>query len=181
MKKHMILTISIAIILSMLLIGCSSTDGSIYAMVQRYNKFLSILPDDLKDAFDIDSKEYSDMYLAWQEESQVWIDEIIVKESSGTNMISSKFLPDTKEYAIGMLTNRFYERGNPNDLMLKVYSHTTSLGKSIAELEKSDEAFSNKLHSLKVDEAIVNFNNEETAFYYLWNYAIMLERPRRFQ
>ena len=37
------------------------------------------------------------------------------------------------------------------------------------------------MFSLKKDEAIEHFTTEETIFYYVWNYLITIDRPRRFQ
>lgn len=182
MKKYLrTILISLIICQSVVLTSCSSNAGSISAMNSRYNDFLKILPSDLKDAFEFDSQKYSADYSRWQEEANTWIENTIEKEDSGANKIEANFVPDTKEYAIGMVTNKFYERQNPYALMDEVYAHTKSLGSELAKLEAEDQSFSNKLHQLKVSEAIENFNSEETAFYYLWNYTLMLERPRRFQ
>ncbi len=178
MKKYAIIFVPIIIFL---FISCSSTDGSLAAMKQRYNKFLDILPDDLADKFKIDSKEYGSLYLQWQNEANAWIDDITTKEDMEVNLVKNTLTPDTIEYAVGMLTNKSYERSNPYSLMNTVYAHSANLGKEIEQLENADESFSNRLHHLKEDEAIINFSSEETAFYYLWNYAIMLSRPRRFQ
>ena len=51
---------------------------------------------------------------------------------------------------------------------------------NIKDLEK-ESIFSNNLHSLKEDEAIVHFTTDDTVFYYVWNYLIGIDRPRRFQ
>ncbi len=183
MKRYsrLVITTFITIACTLVATSCSSNAGSFSAMNSRYNSFLKILPNDLEDAFKIDSQKYADTYKLWQEEANLWIDNIMLEENNGVKNIEAKFVPDTKDYAIGVLTNRFYERRNPYELMDKVYAHTKNLGHDIAQLEKTDQDFSNKLHRIKIDEAIENFNSEETAFYYLWNYTLMLERPRRFQ
>lgn len=183
MKRYLRLTLAILTIVSYayILASCSSNAGSYAAMNSRYNDFLKILPSELKDAFVLDSQKYGEEYKRWQDDANLWIDNILSKENSGADNIVANFVPDTKDYAIGILTNKFYERQNPYVLMDEIYTHTQILGRDIAKLEMSDQDFSNKLHRLKVDEAIVNFDSEETAFYYLWNYALMLERPRRFQ
>ena len=64
--------------------------------------------------------------------------------------------------------------------MAKVKAHTDQLSLKIDELQK-DEAFSNSMIKLKKDEAVENFTTEDTVFYYVWNYLITIERPRRFQ
>ncbi len=182
MKKYSRLILAIINLISCLaLASCSSNAGSISAMKSRYNDFLKILPADLKDAFEFDSEKYAADYKRWQEEANLWIKNTIQDENRGADSIQANFTPDTKEYSIGILTNKFYERKNPYELMSEVYEHTKSLGNDIAKLEAQDQSFSNKLHHLKIGEAIENFNSDETAFYYLWNYTLMLERPRRFQ
>ena len=64
--------------------------------------------------------------------------------------------------------------------MIKIKTHTDNLALNIKELEK-EEGFSNSMFSLKKDEAIEHFTTEETIFYYVWNYLITIDRPRRFQ
>ncbi len=178
---HSILTTIMITTLALITASCNSNAGSISAMNSRYNDFLKILPSDLRDDFLINSTKYSADYKRWQDEANLWIDNIISEENIGADSIKANYQPDTKLYNIGILTNKFYERKNPYELMEEVYAHTQKLGADIAKLEMSDQDFSNKLHHLKVDEAIINFDSEETAFYYLWNYTLMLERPRRFQ
>ena len=64
--------------------------------------------------------------------------------------------------------------------MSKVKAHTDELSLKIEELEK-DDAFSNSMIKLKKDEAVENFTTKDTIFYYVWNYLITIDRPRRFQ
>ena len=64
--------------------------------------------------------------------------------------------------------------------MIKVKNHTDNLALDIKELEK-EESFSNSMSALKKDEAIEHFTTEDTIFYYVWNYLITVNRPRRFQ
>lgn len=176
MKKITILILSILIAI----ISCGKDGGSIYAMHKRYNNFISILPNDIKNDYYVNSEKYGNLYKEWINEFDAWTENILNEEDSTIKEISSRITPDKIEYAIETLTSRNYERNLPAELMIKVKNHTDNLAIKIKELEK-EEAFSNSMLSLKKDEAIEHFTTEETIFYYVWNYLITVDRPRRFQ
>lgn len=178
MKKITILILSL--ILTILIISCGKDAGSIYAMHKRYDNFINILPNDIKDDYLPNSQKYGDMYKEWINQFDNWTKNTINEEEEAVKEISARITPDKIEYAIETLTNRNYERNLPVELMTNIRKHTDELSLNIKELEK-EEAFSNSMHSLKKDEAIEHFTTEETVFYYLWNYLITVERPRRFQ
>ncbi|MEI0700459.1 hypothetical protein [Brachyspira intermedia] len=168
------------LILSLILISCKNDGGSIYAMEQRYRNFLNILPDDVKNDYTLNSDKYGNMYKEWINEFNTWTDNILNEEAEREQEISARITPDKIEYALETLTSKDYERNLPVDLMAKVKAHTDQLSLKIDELQK-DEAFSNSMIKLKKDEAVENFTTEDTIFYYVWNYLITIERPRRFQ
>lgn len=168
------------LLLSLLIISCGSDGGSIYAMEKRYKNFLNILPKDIAEDFKYTSKNYGSDYKLWRSELNKWIDKTIAEEKNVEENAIKTISPANIEYAIVTLTGRNYERNNPVDLMKTVKNHSDKLALQIKELEKDDE-FSKQLNKLKEDEAIEHFNTDETTFYYLWNYMIAIERPRRFQ
>lgn len=175
MKKIiLILSITLAII------SCGKDGGSIYAMHKRYNNFINILPNDIKNDYYVNSEKYGDLYKEWINEFNIWTTNTINNEDLAVKEISSRITPDKIEYALENLTARNYERNLPKELMIKVKTHTDNLALNIKELEK-EEGFSNSMFSLKKDEAIEHFTTEETIFYYVWNYLITIDRPRRFQ
>ena len=175
MKKIiLILSITLAII------SCGKDGGSIYAMHKRYNNFINILPNDIKNDYYVNSEKYGDLYKEWINEFNTWTTNTINNEDLAVKEISSRITPDKIEYALETLTTRNYERNLPTELMIKVKTHTDNLALNIKELEK-EEGFSNSMFSLKKDEAIEHFTTEETIFYYVWNYLITIDRPRRFQ
>lgn len=175
MKKIiLILSITLAII------SCGKDGGSIYAMHKRYNNFINILPNDIKNDYYVNSEKYGDLYKEWINEFNIWTTNTINNEDLAVKEISSRITPDKIEYALETLTTRNYERNLPTELMIKVKTHTDNLALNIKELEK-EEGFSNSMFSLKKDEAIEHFTTEETIFYYVWNYLITIDRPRRFQ
>lgn len=176
MKKITLLILTLLAIL----IACKNDGGSIYAMEQRYKNFLNILPDDIKNDFTLNSDKYGNMYKEWINEFNTWTDSTINTENDKEKEISARITPDKIEYALETLTSKDYERNLPVELMSKVKAHTDQLSVKIKELEK-DEAFSNSMMKLKKDEAVENFTTEDTIFYYVWNYLITIERPRRFQ
>lgn len=172
----------IILILSIILaiISCGKDGGSIYAMHKRYNNFINILPNDIKNDYYVNSEKYGDLYKEWINEFNIWTTNTINNEDLAVKEISSRITPDKIEYALETLTTRNYERNLPTELMIKVKTHTDNLALNIKELEK-EEGFSNSMFSLKKDEAIEHFTTEETIFYYVWNYLITIDRPRRFQ
>lgn len=175
MKKIiLILSITLAII------SCGKDGGSIYAMHKRYNNFINILPNDIKNDYYVNSEKYGDSYKEWINEFNIWTTNTINSEDLAVKEISSRITPDKIEYALETLTARNYERNLPTELMIKVKTHTDNLALNIKELEK-EEGFSNSMFSIKKDEAIEHFTTEETIFYYVWNYLITIDRPRRFQ
>lgn len=176
------MTKKIFVLLSVIVfaVSCSEKKDRSSIMVNRYNAFLKILPDDTASKFKFDSKEYVEVYKEWQTEAAKWIENTLAREEKGASVVTNIYKPDMKEYAIGLLTNKFYERENPYELMEKVYKHTKILAKEVKSLE-NDEKFKSKLDKIKKDEAIENFTTEDTVFYFIWNYMIMLDRPRRFQ
>ena len=176
MKKIILLILSLTIII----ISCQNDGGSIYAMEKRYRNFLNILPDDVKNDYTLESDKYGNMYKEWINEFNTWTDNILNEEAKREQEISARITPDKIEYALETLTSKDYERNLPLDLMAKVKAHTDQLSLKIDELQK-DEAFSNSMIKLKKDEAVENFTTEDTIFYYVWNYLITIERPRRFQ
>lgn len=172
----------IILILSIILaiISCGKDGGSIYAMHKRYNNFINILPNDIKNDYYVNSEKYGNLYKEWINEFNIWTTNTINNEDLAVKEISSRITPDKIEYALETLTTRNYERNLPTELMIKVKTHTDNLALNIKELEK-EEGFSNSMFSLKKDEAIEHFTTEETIFYYVWNYLITIDRPRRFQ
>lgn len=172
----------IILILSIILaiISCGKDGGSIYAMHKRYNNFINILPNDIKNDYYVNSEKYGDLYKEWINEFNTWTTNTINNEDLAVKEISSRITPDKIEYALETLIARNYERNLPTELMIKVKTHTDNLALNIKELEK-EEGFSNSMFSLKKDEAIEHFTTEETIFYYVWNYLITIDRPRRFQ
>ena len=176
MKKIILLILSLTIII----ISCRNYGGSIYAMEQRYKNFLNILPNDMKNDYTLNSDKYGNMYKEWINEFNTWTTNILNTETQREQEISSRITPDKIEYALKTLTSKDYERNLPVELMTKVKAHTDELSLKIEELEK-DETFSNSMMKLKKDEAVENFTTKETVFYYVWNYLITIERPRRFQ
>ncbi len=178
MKK---ITILIFLILSIIsIISCGKDGGSVYAMHKRYNNFINILPKDIKDDYLLNSSKYGNLYKEWINEFDTWTENTINEEDLSVKEISTRITPDKIEYAIETLTSRNYERNLPVELMINVKNHTDNLALNIKELEK-EESFSNSFISLKKDEAIEHFTTEDTIFYYIWNYLITVERPRRFQ
>ena len=177
MKKITILILSI---LTIAIISCGKDGGSIYAMHKRYNNFIDILPNDIKNDYYVNSEKYGNLYKEWINEFNAWTENILSEEDLSEKEISSRITPDRIEYAIETLTSRNYERNLPTELMIKVKNHTDNLALAIKELEK-EESFSNSMLSLKKDEAIEHFTTEDTIFYYVWNYLITIDRPRRFQ
>lgn len=176
MKKIILLILSLTIII----ISCKNDGGSVYAMEQRYKNLLNILPNDVKNDYTLNSDKYGNMYKEWINEFNTWTDETLKNEAQKEEEISARITPDKIEYALETLTSKNYERNLPVELMTKVKAHTDTLSLKIEELQK-DEAFSNSMVKLKKDEAVENFTTEETIFYYVWNYLITIERPRRFQ
>ena len=175
MKKIiLILSITLAII------SCGKDGGSIYAMHKRYNNFINILPNDIKNDYYVNSEKYGDLYKEWINKFNIWTTNTINNEDLAVKEISSRITPDKIEYALETLIARNYEINLPTELMIKVKTHTDNLALNIKELEK-EEGFSNSMFSLKKDEAIEHFTTEETIFYYVWNYLITIDRPRRFQ
>ena len=174
--KKIILILSI----TLTIISCGKDGGSIYAMHKRYNNFINILPNDIKNDYYVNSEKYGDLYKEWINEFNTWTTNTINNEDLAVKEISSRITPDKIEYALETLTTRNYERNLPTELMIKVKTHTDNLALNIKELEK-EEGFSNSMFSLKKDEAIEHFTTEETIFYYVWNYLITIDRPRRFQ
>ena len=172
--------ITILILLMLMIISCGKDGGSIYAMHKRYNNFIDILPNDIKNDYYVNSEKYGDLYKEWINEFNAWTENILSEEDLSEKEISSRITPDRIEYALETLTSRNYERNLPTELMIKVKNHTDNLALDIKELEK-EETFSNSMLSLKKDEAIEHFTTEETIFYYVWNYLITIDRPRRFQ
>ena len=161
-------------------VGCKNSGGSTYAMEKRYNNFVNILPEDVSDDFTLNSKNYSNEYKEWQEELYEWIDITIENEKITENEVKERLKPTQIDFAIDTLTAREYERVLPYTLITNVRAHTDMLSINIKDLEK-ESIFSNNLHSLKEDEAIVHFTTDDTVFYYVWNYLIGIDRPRRFQ
>lgn len=149
-------------------------------MHKRYNNFVNILPNDIKNDYLLNSSKYGNLYKEWINEFEVWTENTLNEEDLSVKEISSRITPDKMEYAIETLTSRNYERNLPTELMINVKNHTDNLALNIKELEK-EESFSNSFISLKKDEAIEHFTTEDTIFYYVWNYLITVERPRRFQ
>lgn len=176
MKKTIILILLVATAI----ISCGKDGGSIYAMHKRYNNFVNILPNDIKNDYYVNSEKYGNLYKEWINEFNSWTENILNEEDLKIKEISARITPDKIEYALETLTSRNYERNLPTELMIKVKNHTDNLALNIKELEK-EEAFSNAMLSLKKDEAIEHFTTEETIFYYVWNYLITVDRPRRFQ
>ena len=174
MKKTLILLILTIVI------SCGKEGGSIYAMHKRYNNFINILPNDIKNDYSISSEKYGNLYNEWINEFNAWSENILSEENLSEKEISSRITPDKIEYALETLTSRNYERNLPTELMVKVKNHTDNLALNIKELEK-EETFSNSMLSVKKDEAIEHFTTEDTIFYYIWNYLITVDRPRRFQ
>lgn len=177
MNKYIFLTL---LILPIILLSCNNDGASIYAMQKRYKNFLNILPDDLKEKFTLDSKEYGDNYKIYKDELNKWIDEVLNKETEDVKEIGKAFSPGQIEYAINTLVSRNYERQLPYELMSRVKNDTDKLSIEIDNLLK-DTDFSNNLYKVKMDEAIVHFNTDDTTFYYVWNYLIGIDRLRRFQ
>ncbi len=177
MKKYLLLIF----IMPMLIISCKNDGGSTYAMDKRFNNFLKILPEDIKDDFVLDSKKYGTEYKKLQEELYTWIDTTIENEKITEQEVKTRIAVGNIEYNIETLLAREYERVLPFSLMTNVKNHIDqNLTPSIKNLEQ-DSTFSNKFNNLKKDEAIVNFTTDEAVFYYVWNYLLGLERPRRFQ
>lgn len=176
MKKIIILIL----LVTTAIISCGKDGGSIYAMHKRYNNFINILPNDIKNDYYVNSEKYGNLYKEWINEFNSWTENILNEEDSKIKEISARITPDKIEYALETLTSRNYERNLPTELMIKVKNHTDNLALNIKELEK-EEAFSNAMLSLKKDEAIEHFTTEDTIFYYVWNYLITVDRPRRFQ
>ena len=176
MKKIIILIL----LVTTAIISCGKDGGSIYAMHKRYNNFINILPNDIKNDYYVNSEKYGNLYKEWINEFNSWTENILNEEDSKIKEISARITPDKIEYALETLTSRNYERNLPAELMIKVKNHTDNLALNIKELEK-EESFSNAMFSLKKDEAIEHFTTEDTIFYYVWNYLITVDRPRRFQ
>lgn len=176
MKK----TIILILLVTTAIISCGKDGGSIYAMHKRYNNFINILPNDIKNDYYVNSEKYGNLYKEWINEFNSWTENILNEEDLKIKEISARITPDKIEYALETLTSRNYERNLPTELMIKVKNHTDNLALNIKELEK-EEAFSNAMLSLKKDEAIEHFTTEDTIFYYVWNYLITVDRPRRFQ
>ena len=176
MKKIIILIL----LVTTAIISCGKDGGSIYAMHKRYNNFINILPNDIKNDYYVNSEKYGNSYKEWINEFNSWTENILNEEYLKIKEISARITPDKIEYALETLTSRNYERNLPTELMIKVKNHTDNLALNIKELEKK-ESFSNAMLSLKKDEAIEHFTTEETIFYYVWNYLITVDRPRRFQ
>lgn len=176
MKKIIILIL----LVTTAIISCGKDGGSIYAMHKRYNNFINILPNDIKNDYYVNSEKYGNLYKEWINEFNSWTENILNEEDFKIKEISARITPDKIEYALETLTSRNYERNLPTELMIKVKNHTDNLALNIKELEK-EESFSNAMLSLKKDEAIEHFTTEETIFYYVWNYLITVDRPRRFQ
>lgn len=178
MKKIKILILSI--IIAITITSCGKDGGSIYAMHKRYDNFINILPNDIKNDYLLDSEKYGNLYKEWIDEFDTWTENILNEENLSEKEISSRITPDKIEYALETLTSRNYERNLPTELMINVKKHTDNLALDIKELEK-EEDFSNSMSALKKDEAIEHFTTEDTIFYYVWNYLITVNRPRRFQ
>ena len=175
MKKLLLVLLSL-----LLIISCNNEGGSIYAMRRRYRNFIDILPKEIKDDYLVSSSKYSNLYNTWILDFQTWTTNTIEDENIKSNQVALSISPNNIEYAIGTLTNRNYERNLPINLFSEVKEHTDMLSLEIDTLLE-DESFSNKLNKVKTDEAIEHFNTKDTVFYYIWNYLITLERPRRFQ
>ena len=176
MKK----TIILILLVTTAITSCGKDGGSIYAMHKRYNNFVNILPNDIKNDYYVNSEKYGNLYKEWINEFNSWTENILNEEDLKIKEISARITPDKIEYALETLTSRNYERNLPTELMIKVKNHTDNLALNIKELER-EESFSNAMLSLKKDEAIEHFTTEDTIFYYVWNYLITVDRPRRFQ
>lgn len=176
-KKLLVFSIIFMLIFS---VSCKNSGGSTYAMQKRYDRFLTILPKDVSDDFVLDSKNYGNEYKEWQKELYEWIDDTIENEIMTENEVKEMLQPTQIEYAINTLIAREYERVLPYTLITNVKAHTDMLSINIKDLEK-ESVFSNNFYKLKEDEAIVHFTTDDAVFYYVWNYLVGVERPRRFQ
>lgn len=169
-----ILSISITI-----LGACSN--AALAEKKSRFNEFMSILPKDIQERYDTKSPKYGENLLQWRAEAKVWIEKTFQKETNRQRDISNMYYRNPEMYNYGMLTNRFYERENPFTLMEEIKPYSDEIAELMKKSVESDSSFSNRLHSIMTEEAIPMFSIEDTAFYFLWNYVITFDRPRRFQ
>ena len=103
MKK---IILSLSIILA--IISCGKDGGSIYAMHKRYNNFINILPNDIKNDYYVNSEKYGDLYKEWINEFNIWTTNTINNEDLAVKEISSRITPDKIEYALETITARNY-------------------------------------------------------------------------
>ena len=114
MKKIIILILLVITAI----ISCGKDGGSIYAMHKRYNNFINILPNDIKNDYYVNSDKYGNLYKEWINEFNSWTENILNEEDLKIKEISARITPDKIEYALETLTSRNYERNLPAELMI---------------------------------------------------------------
>lgn len=176
-----IIPVSIALLMLISLAGCSRS-ASIDAMRDRLSHFRRILPAEISDMFAINSKQYGAQYAAWQKEYYAWQKDILDRERRNQSNVERAYYAVNQElYTISMLTNRFYEREIPVDLMRRVRVSSDAIAEKMNAALAKNPKLAAELARIKADEAVHHFTVEEVSFYFLWNYVITLERYRRFQ
>lgn len=180
MKNKSIIILSLLAI-ALLLYSCGAEGASLYGKQKRFENFMNTLPKDIAEKFDKESETYGERIKKWEAAADKWIAETFEKETNRQAMISNKYRKDPQMLAVGLLTNRFYERENPFELMAEVKEYSDSIAKDLDLAMKNDDKLRKEIEEIMVDEAIINFSNEQLTFYFLWNYVITFDRPRRFQ
>lgn len=169
--------------LSLILLLSSCAYGALGMKKQRLKNFMRILPSDIAERLTIDSPVYGGEIAAFRAEANEWIAAIHAAESNTmyalTNTEAMRNDPEATTFAT--LTNRRYERENPYSLMARVEAYTKPIAQELEARLSEDESLRARYDAIKSDEAIVGFTVEETVFYFLWNYVITIDRPRRFQ
>ncbi|MEK6794377.1 MAG: hypothetical protein AABZ39_06350 [Spirochaetota bacterium] len=170
------------IIIALVSFNACSRSASIDAMRDRLSHFRRILPADISDSFNINSKQYGAQYAAWQKEYYAWQKDILDRERRNQSNVERTYYAVNQElYTLSMLTNRFYEREIPTELMRRVRVSSDTIAQRMNAALARNPKLAADLMRVKADEAIHHFTVEEVSFYFLWNYVITLERYRRFQ
>lgn len=179
MKKEIYITL-IAVCAVLIGIGCTQS-ASIQAMRERLANFRKILPADISEMYDISNAKYRSQYKRWRAEAHDWIVRITKIETNNISNYTRFYSTNEELQHISELTNRFYERINPKSLMKEVRDYSDVIAEKMDYSLQNNGTFQSNLDRIKNDEGINHFSTREVAFYFLWNYVITLERPRRFQ
>lgn len=174
-------TISVLITALIILFSTSCQSNQYDVKKERLKNFIDTLPKDTAAMFDEKNDEYGPKIKEWKTEAKTWISNTLKKEAEQQSKISNIYRNDERNFELAMRTNRFYERENPYELMQEVRKYSDDIAEILSKQIAEDDELKQKIYEIKMDEAIMAFSTEELCFYFLWNYVITMDRPRRFQ